>query len=147
MTITKRLNIEAQEYNQIKDLTLHGHMVRGALSPYDLPRQATVAYEPEKREFRIHFIYLTPDEPTAENPVSKEISLYLGEKSGKLYDIVIRGQAPDALRAVRLKLIGKVEDLARESEKDSPANYVKQLNLLVAKRFLEERDELYTVDK
>ncbi len=146
MTKTKRITIETERYNQIKELTVRGHKVSGTLSPYDVPRQAAVAYDSEKREYRIRLIYLTPDEPTTESPVSKEVSFYLGVESGKLYEVLIRGQEPGHIKDVRLQLVDRVNELAIKSQQSSPHNYVKQLNLLAAKKFLEEKEELYTFD-
>ena len=144
MAIMKKINLEGEKYNQLQELTIRGVKIKGSLSPYDIPRQATVSYDEKEREYKIHFIYLTPDEPKSEKKASAEISLFLGQSSGKLYDIVIRGQAPGNLRNIQVELISKIADLAQETERKTPLNYRKELNLLVAKKFLEENQELYS---
>jgi len=145
MEKTRKINLEAARYNLLKGITIRGVKVQGSLSPYDIPREAAVSYDEMAREYKIHFVYLTPDEPKSERKASPEISLFLGQTSGKLYDIVVRRQELGSLFKIRLELIAKISDLAQETEKSTPPNYIKELNLLVAKKFLEENQELYSV--
>ncbi len=144
MEKTKRIILQADKYNLLKEITIQGVTVKGSLSPYDIPRQATVSYDQLAKEYKIHFDYLTPEEPKIENKASAEISLFLGQSSGKLYDILVCGQEPGSLMEIKLELIAKVTDLAEETERSTPPNYTKELNLLVAKKFLEENQELYS---
>jgi hypothetical protein len=145
MEITKKINLEAGKYNILKDIIVNGVKVKGSLSPYDIPRQATVSYDRLGREYRIHFAYLTPDEPKKQTKISPEIWLFMGQSSGKLYDIVIRKQEQESIREIILRLIAKIDDLAQETERSTPPNYIKELNLLVAKKFLEENQDLYSL--
>lgn len=141
----KNIDLEPAKYNVSKEFVIRGVKLNGSLSPYDIPRQAKVSYDARERLFKIHFVYLTPDEPTKELKTSSDISLYLGQSSGKLYDIYVRGQAPENLLSIRLQLVSQLHDLAAESEVSNPPNYIKELNLLAAEKFLDENHEVYEV--
>ena len=145
MEKTKNINLESAKYNVLKEIIVRGVKMRGSLSPYDIPRQAKVSYDAFAKVFKIHFVYLTPDEPTTEKKTSPDISLFLGRSSGKLYDIRVQGQEPADLFNIKVQLVAQIGHLAMESETSNPPNYIKELNLLVAKKFLEENSELYSI--
>jgi hypothetical protein len=142
--ITKEVPIDAKKYNQIREISVEGATIKGALSPYDFPHHATAVYDEKKKEYAIHFKYLTPDEERSEVPVAKEISLFVGKNSGKLYDVIVRGQEPHGLRQFNLQLVSGVKQLEKESREQSPKNYVAWLNLQATERILAEADALYS---
>ena len=136
--LKKEVTLDTSKYNEIREICIQGVKVKGSLSPYDLPRQADISYNDSSKEYKIHFVYLTPDEPKSEQKVSQIISLFLGQSSGKLYDIVVRAQELVDLQHIRFQLISEVGALAEQSEKAVHPNYIKEFNLLAAKRMLEE---------
>jgi hypothetical protein len=142
MTTTKTVEIEPEKYNQTKEIRIQGATLFGSLSPFDVPREATATYDQQRKEFRIKLRYLTPDEPRATVDVAKEIVLLVGKNSGKLYEIVVRGQEP---QTIKIQLTAKVGELARESERTFPQDFVRRLNLETAQRVLEDKQELYAV--
>ena len=145
MEKTKSINFDPVKYNVLKEISVRGVKVNGSLSPYDIPRQAKVSYDELSKVFKIHFVYLTPDEPKSEKRASPDIALFFGQSSGKLYDIHVHKQDQANLLDIKIQLVAKIGDLADESEKSTPPNYIKELNLLVAKKFLEENTELFIV--
>lgn len=142
----KKVDLDSARYNQIQDMNVAGVTIRGSLSPFDVPRQAAATYDDKTREYRIFLYYLTPDEPTKIKDLSKDIAVFLGQNSGKLYQILIRGQEPRTIQNFRVTLLNRVDDLvSREAENETPSGYLQHLNLLVAKRVLEDNQELYSV--
>jgi hypothetical protein len=143
---TKRVDLDSAHYNQVQDLKVAGVTVRGSLSPFDVPRQVAASYDDQSKEYRIFLKYLTPDEPTTMTDLSKEIAVFLGQSSGKLYQILIRRQEPGTIRNLKLTVTNSVDDLvSRELRVGDPSSYLQHLNLLVAKKVFEENPELYSV--
>jgi hypothetical protein len=145
MEKTKNITLEPKRYNVRKEIMVRGVKVDGSLSPYDIPRQAKISHDEFARIFKIHFVYLTPDEPTSEQKLSPDISVFLGQSSGKLYDIQVREQDVANLPNIKLELVAQIGNLATASEASTPPNYIKELNLLVAKKFLEENPDVYNI--
>lgn len=142
----KKIDLDSAQYNQIQDVKVGGVTIRGSLSPYDVPRQAAVTYDDATKEYRIFLQYLTPDEPTKVRELSNGIAVFLGQNSGKLYQILIRGQEPRTIQNLRVTLLSRVDDLvSRQAEDATPSSYLQHLNLLAAKKVLEDNQELYSV--
>ena len=145
MKRTKTILLDTAKFNRIRNLEVHGLNVPGALSPYDVPKEATIAYDDLTKDFTINLKYLTEDEPIKELRAATDMLLYLGKGSGKLYRVVIKGQDAATLHDVRHRLAASVEDLAEKSRKSRPSSLVEFLNLETTKQLLEETPEVYAV--
>jgi hypothetical protein len=141
----KKFEFSPEKYNQIKEIQIEGRTIQGSLSPFDFPREATAVYDDESKDFRILFSYLTPSEPRVIRELSNELVVYLGESSGKLYEILIRNQEPAAIEHFKPTLFSQVEDLAHSENRTEQNKYVQELNLRVAKEMLEQEPELFSV--
>ncbi len=145
MKLTKTVLFDTARFNQIRNLEVHGINVPGALSPYDVPKEATIAYDDLTKDFTIYLKYLTQDEPTKEWKAANDMSMYLGKASGKVYRILVKGQDAAGLSNLSLRLAAGLEDLAQQSKKSRPSRLVEFLNLETTKHLLEQTPELYLV--
>lgn len=146
MTHTRKVVIEPDKYNEMKEIEVDNLKVPGVLSPFDIPHGATATYDSSQNTLKIVLNYLTPDEPKFKIMESDHVSLALGKRSGKLYDVLITNFDPNSLEDVQVELFTLIGELADRSGRDEPHNYVKMFNLLAAKKILESEADLYSVE-
>jgi hypothetical protein len=120
--------IDPETVIQPESKRLGGVHITLMMSPYDLPEAVRGFYSSKRDRFVIQFKYLA-DEPTKPEAAGSFVSLRLGEKSGRLYELDLDVRREDA-QVVAL-MIKAIDELAQAPHKPArPDNYLAAKNLL-----------------
>lgn len=98
------ITLEAADFNLQPDRKkVHGVAVTVGLSPFDIPDAIRGRYDRELERFVIEFSYLDGDEKRLPSWQSEHLTLYVGERTGCIYEIQIDVESLKA-GAVALKV-------------------------------------------
>jgi hypothetical protein len=118
---------------------------RGQLSPFDVPERATSTYDAARKQLRIRFEYLTPEEPRIEKRFQGDLSLWIGKRSSKLYEVVLERVDLDTVPEVRVRIVAAIDDLRKAMPAREPKNAVGILNLVLAEELFKKEPQLLAV--
>lgn len=116
-----------------------GVQVNTVLSPYDVPDAVRSDFDSETDRCTLEFAYGGRDERMHTIEISSNISLVEGERSGRLYRILVRPVAPGK-RCTTTDLESVMKALA-DARSESPS-WRKAINFDVAKDILQRNEKL-----
>lgn len=120
--------VDPQTIVEPESKSLDGVHITLMMSPYDLPEAVRGFYNSTRERFLIQFKYLS-DEPTKAERMGELVSLTLGEKSGRIYEIELDVAKAEA-QFVGL-MIKAIDELAHTPHRPTrPDNYAAAKNLL-----------------
>lgn len=124
--------------NKTREITVHGEVIRGSLSPLDFPRRADIEYDEQKGIFTIGFVYIEGGTEDHEVKTGLGVDLVVGKKTGRLHFIRIKCDTLDEIPGkITLTLQGLNQQIQQwEKVGRGPYPYSSSLNLAVAHDFL-----------
>lgn len=134
--MTKKIKVPS-ELNVQRNVVIHGNLVRGSLSPLDVPTEATAEYNGEEKSFILKFSYPDPAGRPMERPElaneSDNVSIYVGKESGRLFRVEISGiEDKSQIPNIVIEAVIHVQKEATESA-------TKWLNFAMVKDFVDRK--------
>lgn len=115
---------------------LKGVVIHMSMSPYDVPHQVRGDYRPNSKKFVIDFKYID-SEPMKELHVDQHIIAMVGERSGRVYSLIVDVDAmgvksvevkivPEGLKATAARALNSISSALlnrKHSSKPNDSNY------------------------
>lgn len=125
------------ELNAQRTVNIRGLLVRAALSPFDFPMAADTEFDDGARQFMLRLHYAGPAEHERRYAEYDCVTLYVGEKSARLFRVVVRGiqdrtQIPNIMISAIIKIQKSVENA------DTGYPYMEWLNYQAVMEFLKK---------